>query len=278
MACLQRILRKNIFVMHDLAMPVKPTGKNVDRAAKKRNRLSVLAYLFYPVGVFRIWKRRGRIWVKLSYSIIYLPVFLIVFLYLSIVIFAAFLPALDKSVGKRPDRTIVNDAGNYSATFVRTGVETNGEYELVQVELEPMGGNDWHYHKNFEEQFIVLEGSVRIGHEGDEILLNKGDSAIANREEMHFFKNARHEKSVLLVKVSPAAGLEKTLRVGYGLINDGLLKDEMTKNPWHMALLLGYSGSYLKGMPSWFQEPLINSLAKIAQWKGEDKELEKYFR
>jgi hypothetical protein len=52
----------------------------------------------------------------------------------------------------------------------------------------------------------------------------------------------------------------------------------MTKNPWHMALLLAYSESYLPAMPSWFQEPLINSLARIAQWKGEDKALYKYFR
>ena len=264
--------------MQDLIMPVQSTGKITDRAAKKRNRLSSLRYLFYPVGVFKIWKKKRRLWLKLSYTIFYLPVFLILFLYLSIVIFAAFLPALDRTVGVRSDRTIVNGEGNYSATFIKTGNETNGEYELVQVDLEPMGGNDWHYHKNFEEEFKVLEGLVRIGREGEEILLQEGDSALANREDMHYFKNARKEKSVLLVKVSPAAGLEKTLRVAYGLINDGMLKDDMTKNPWHMALLLGYSESYLQGMPGWFQEPLINSLAKIAQWKGEDRELERYFR
>ena len=95
---------------------------------------------------------------------------------------------------------------------------------------------------------------------------------------MHFFKNNRGENAMLLVKITPAAGLEKTLRIAYGLINDGLLKNDMTQNPWHMALLLGYSESYLPGLPSWFQEPLINALAKIAQWKGEDRELYKYFK
>jgi hypothetical protein len=123
-----------------------------------------------------------------------------------------------------------------------------------------------------------LDGAIRIGHNGSEILLNKGDSAKANREDLHYFKNARKEKSLLLVKIAPAGGLEKTLRVAYGLINDGLLKNDMTKNPWHMVLLLAYSESYLPVMPSWFQEPLINSLAKIAQWKGEDKALYKYFK
>jgi quercetin dioxygenase-like cupin family protein len=264
--------------MQGFTIPVIPTGKKTDRTAKNGNRLSFLWYLFYPVGLFKIWKIRRKLLLKILYSILYLPVFLIVFFYVAIVLFASFLKPLDKTVGVRSDRTIVNSAGNYAATFIKTGADTHGDYELVQVELEPKGGNDWHYHKDFEEQFTVLDGSVKIGRNGNEILLKKGETTMANREEMHFFKNARDEKSVLLVKVSPAAGLEKTLRVAYGLINDGLLENDMTKNPWHMALLLGYSESYLEGLPSWFQEPLINSLARIAQWKGEDKDLYRYFK
>lgn len=264
--------------MQDLSVPATRVGQKTDKPSKRRNGLYLLSLLFYPLGVFRIWRRKGQLWVKLLYSILGLPLFLLIFGYAVIVLFAAFLPPLDHTVGQRSDRTIVNTAGNYSATFIKTGAETNGAYELVQVELEPYGGNDWHYHKNFEEQFTVLEGEVNIGHNGKEIKLQKGDSAMAIRSDMHFFKNARKEKSVLLVKISPAGGLEKTLRVAYGLINDGLLKNDMTQNPWHMALLLGYSQSYLEGMPGWFQEPLINSLAKIAQWKGEDKDLYKYFK
>lgn len=259
-------------------MPALPTGENVDRPAKMRNRLSALWYLLYPVGVFRIWRRKRSVWLKLAYTLLYLPIFLVIFLYLSVVAFAAFLSPLDKSVGNRSDRTIVNSEGNYSATFVKTSAETAGAYELVQVELGPKGGNDWHYHNSFEERFTALEGAITIGQDGRETYLQKGQSTVANPRVMHFFKNARDEKSVLLVKITPAAGLEKTLRVAYGLINDGLLKNDMTENPWHLALLLGYSESYLDGLPGWFQEPLINSLAKIAQWKGEDRDLLKYFK
>ncbi len=263
--------------MQNLTMNIPSTGEITDKAVKRRNRLSLLWYLFYPVGVFRIWKRKRSAWLKLSYTILYLPVFLAVFLYSSIVVFAAFLSPLDTSVGNRADRTIVNGS-DYTVTFLKTAAETNGAYELVQVELEPGGGNMWHYHRNFEEHFQVVDGAVTIGRNHREQLLQKGDSARANRKEMHFFRNDRNEKSVLLVRVSPAAGLEKTLRVAYGLTNDGLMENDMTKNPWHMALLLGYSESYLEGMPAWFQEPLINSLARIAQWKGEDRELYKYFK
>lgn len=253
------------------------TEQNTVSTVKKYRWKYLLSLMFYPVGVIRIWKSKTKVWLKLMYSILALPVFLLISVYIGVVLFAVFLPELDRTVGNRTDRTIVNREGNYSATFVKTGKETNNAYELVQVELEPNGGNDWHYHSSFVEQFTVVDGQVKIGRNGDELLLDKGEAASANKEDMHYFKNALDRKSVLLVKTIPAAGLEKTLRVAYGLINDGLLKNDMTENPWHMCLLLGYSESYLKGMPGWFQEPLINALAKIAQWKGEHKELEKYY-
>jgi quercetin dioxygenase-like cupin family protein len=272
------VLHKNQMFMQALGSNRVRVAENAVPIVKKLRLLHWLSIFFYPVGVIRAWRSKRKLWLKLTYTVIGLPLFLLIFGYGAIVIFAAFLPPLDRSVGARADRTIVNREGNYSATFVKTGAETNGAYEMVQVELEPNGGNDWHYHNSFEESFTVLDGAVKIGQNGAEVLLQKGDSARAMKKEMHFFKNARSEKSVLLVKITPAGGLEKTLRVAYGLINDGKLKNDMTENPWHMALLLGYSESYLPMMPSWFQEPLINSLAKIAQWKGEDRELYKYFK
>jgi quercetin dioxygenase-like cupin family protein len=264
--------------METLQINMIRTEEKAVSIVKKRKWLSWLSMVFYPIGIFKIWRTKRRLWLKLAYTLLGLPLFLLVFGHVSIVAFSTFLPSLDRTVGHRSDKTIVNSEGNYSATFIKTGAETNGAYELVQVELEPYGGNDWHYHSSFEESFTVLEGAVTIGNDGKERLLNKGDSAMADRKHMHFFKNARGEKSLLLVKTAPAGGLEKTLRVAYGLMNDGQLKNDMTKNAWHMVLLLAYSESYLPGMPSWFQEPLINALAKIAQWKGEDKELYKYFK
>lgn len=253
-------------------------AQNQVSTVKKSKWLSRLWYLVYPVGVVRIWKGRKSLWWQIGYTVLGLPFFLVALGYAAIVIFASFLPVLDRSVGQRSDRTIINSEGGYSATFLKTAAETNGACELVEVELEPFGGNDWHYHVSFEESFTVLDGRVRIGKDGSEQVLEQGDSVSVNRTHFHFFKNARAEKSSLLVRIAPAGGLEKTLRVAYGLINDGLLKNDMTRNPWHMALLLAYSESYLPGMPSWFQEPLINALARIAQWRGEDRDLYKYFK
>ena len=209
--------------MKDITTVEVCTAEKAGLTAQKSKWKYWLSLLFYPVGVVSIWRGKARLWVKLLYSILMLPVFLLVAAYFGIVLFAAFLPKLDRTVGNRADKTICNREGNYSATFVQTGRETNNAYELVQVELEPHGGNDWHYHTSFVEQFTVVEGSVKIGGNGEEIVLDKGQTTVANKKDMHYFKNALEQKSVLLVKTTPAAGLEKTLRVAYGLMNDGLL-------------------------------------------------------
>jgi quercetin dioxygenase-like cupin family protein len=247
-------------------------------AANKVRLWKWTSLVFYPIGVVRIWKGNHRLWVRLLYTLVGLPLFLLIFLYLAITGFAFFLPPLDMSVGNRSDRTIVNSGGNYKSTFLKTGNETGGAYELIQVEVEPHGGNGWHYHKSFDEYFTVLKGTAQVGNGEKEYRIKKGGNAVAHKGTLHYFSNPTDSTILLLVKAKPARGLEKSIRVAYGLANDGQFEGEITKNPWHMALLLGYSGTYLPGIPGFIQEPLVNALAQIAQWKGEDKELEKYYR
>ncbi|WP_347160090.1 cupin domain-containing protein [Pontibacter chitinilyticus] len=246
---------------------------------KANRKTAGLSLLFYPVGVYRIWKTRTRLWIRLLYTLVGLPVFLLVFSFLAITGFALPLPDLDLSMGYRNDRTVINSMDNYATTFLKSGSETDGAYELVRVELGPQGGNDWHYHKTFDEQFTVEEGEVTIGLDGKEIRLKKGESATAYKTHLHFFQNKTATKAVLRVKVTPARGLEKSIRIAYGLGNTGQWeKDGFAKNPWHLFLVMGYSESYLPGMPAFIEEPLIKSLAKIGQWKGEDKALQVFIR
>ncbi|HEX9956639.1 MAG TPA: cupin domain-containing protein [Fibrella sp.] len=245
---------------------------------KENQLLNVFTFLFYPTGVYRIWKKENALWLRLLYTLLGLPLFLIIATFLAIIAFASFLPDLDMSIGDRKDRTVINREGNYASTFLKTGRETNGAYELIRVEVEPNGGNSWHYHKTFDEQFTVEQGELTVGLEGREIKLQAGQEAQAKKSQLHFFQNKTATKAVLIVKTTPARGLEKSVRIVYGLGNDGQFKGEITQNPWHMALLLGYSETFLPDIPPIIQEPMVKSLAKIAQWKGEDKALERYFR
>lgn len=261
--------------MNQTAMTV--SGKN---HLKENVSLFALFILCPPAAIFRIWRSGKNIVLKIASVLLGLPLFIVLYSFLGIVLFAAFLPPLDLTVGDRKDRTIVNSEGNYSATFLKTARETKNVYELIQTEVEPGGGNGpgHHYHKDFDEHFTVKKGALTVVINNTPHVLLKGDSITANRQTMHYFRNETDSVVVVNVKITPGKGLEKTLRVAYGLINTKQLQDGMAANAWHMGLLLGYSGTYLEGMPSYIQEPLVNSIAKIAQWKGEDKSLEQFYK
>jgi hypothetical protein len=83
----------------------------------------------------------------------------------------------------------------------------------------------------------------------------------------------------MTVKVTPARGLEKSIRAAYGLDGAGLWKTgSRMQNIWRAVLLMGYSESFVPGIPQVVQEPLVNSLARIAQWLDKDDEMHVYFR
>jgi quercetin dioxygenase-like cupin family protein len=241
--------------------------------------LSVFFLVIYLTGIYFIWQWESGLWVKLVCSLVGLPLILLISGGLAMVGFAQFLPELDLSIGNRQDRTVRNNEGNYESTFLKTNRDTGGAFELIQVEVEPKGGNSWHYHKTFDETFTVLEGELLVGLNGKSIILKTGESVTAPRKSMHYFHNATDTKVTIQVMATPAKGLEKSIRIGYGLNNTGQWGNRvLPKNPWHLPLLLGYSETYLPNIPKFIQEPLVNALARIAQWKGEDKALEIFFK
>lgn len=241
--------------------------------------LALLFFICYPAGVYKIWKeRKHRSWLKWTYTIIGFPFFILIYSFFGIILFASFLPELDRTIGKRSDRTIVNSTDHYSVTFLKTSKETNGAYEEVRVVLEPNGGNEWHYHTAFVEKFHVEQGDLTIGMNAKAVPLTTGRDTVAPKGLMHKFYNTSAKPVSFIVRIEPARSFEKTIRSAYGLMNTGQSSaDGIPKNPWHLFLILGYSDSYLQGVPGIIQEPLIRALSKIAQWKGYNKDLEPFF-
>jgi quercetin dioxygenase-like cupin family protein len=229
--------------------------------------------------MFFLWSSVTDLWLKvlLSPALLLLPVFII---WLAVIVFASFLPQLDKSIGLRTDRTIRNSDGNYEATFLTTGRESEGACELIRVDIAPKGGNEWHYHTSFSEKFTVLAGQLTIGLNGMKKQLVEGETATVPAGNLHYFFNETETPVTILVETAPASGLEKSVRVAYGLANSGQWEKGalFPRNPWHLILLLGYSETYLPKLPGFLQEPLVNALARIAQWKGEDQDLEVFFK
>ena len=231
-----------------------------------------------PWGLRRLWKRGTRWWVLLPAAIITLPVFVVTCAFIGILAFASFLPDLDLSVSEHAPRTVRFAAGNYESTFLETSRDTGGVRELIRVEIQPHGGNEFHYHRTFEETFTAVDGELTVFVGSKVTVLKPGESITAPRGILHTFRNATDKLVTMTVRVEPARGLEKSIRVAYGLSNTNRWYGaSRMKNTWRLVLMLAYSETYMPGMPGFIQEPLVGALARIAQWRGEDAELQEFF-
>lgn len=258
--------------------PPTPTSPAIRPAGAHPVGLGLLLLLCAPWGLVKLWRQRASAWLLVPYALVGLPLFVLVYGFFGIVGFGALLPELDMSVSEHAPRTVRFKAGNYESTFLETSRDTHGAHELIRVQIQPNGGNEFHYHRNFEETFTAIDGELTVFVADKTFVLKPGDSVTAPRGTLHTFKNVTDRVVTMTVKVEPARGLEKSIRVAYGLSNtnkwDGAGR---VQKLWWIALQLGYSGTYLPGIPPMIQEPLVNALARIAQWQGADAELKQFF-
>lgn len=242
--------------------------------------IGILFFVLYPLGVYKIIRLKYPRWVQITYAITGFPIFIVVFTLTTIILLGVILPDLDPTVSSHLDRTVWNKEGNYSSTFLKSRYETNNAYELLQMDIEPKGGNWWHYHTAFEETFTVVKGELAVEIGEEKHIIKEGESVTVPKRNLHQFFNTTDSVTIVQVRASPAGGLEKTIRIAYGLINKGELgRDKATASLSTLILMGSYSNTYPPSfLPTWIQEPLFDGMAKIAQWRGEDKALEAYFK
>ena len=163
-------------------------------------------------------------------------------------------------------------------TVLRDHRETDGAYLLVEVELAVGGGNGMHYHLDFDEEFIPVDGVLGVQVGRRKLALEPGQSAMAPRMQVHRFFNPGNTPIRFQVRITPGGRFIEGLSIAYGLAEDGFTnKKGIPKNFDHLAILLELSGTRLTG---WMRllEPVILRRAKKARAKGVEKELlEKYY-
>jgi quercetin dioxygenase-like cupin family protein len=172
------------------------------------------------------------------------------------------------------ERKIYNPIQKDTVSFLKTSADTNGEYTLVQVELADGGGVGLHYHKTYSEKFTAVSGEVQVQLGKTIHTLKNGDTATANPNINHLFRNRSGKPCTFLVELRPASrGFEQSLQIGYGLAGDGLCKSNgFPKDKLALAWLFDISESNLPGWMSIF-EFILRRQAKKAREKGIDKEL-----
>ncbi len=178
------------------------------------------------------------------------------------------------------ERKIYNPIQKDTVTFLKTAADTNGECTLVEVELADGGGVGLHYHKTYSETFECIEGEVQVQLSKKILKLQPGQSATAEPNINHLFRNRSGKPCKFRVELRPASrGFEQSLQIGYGLACDGQCKPNgFPKSSLALAWLFEISESNLPGWMSLF-EFILRRQAKKAKKKGIDKKLtETYVR
>jgi quercetin dioxygenase-like cupin family protein len=176
------------------------------------------------------------------------------------------------------ERRLENPKIGDIVTIVETSAESGGARTLLRVELQPGGGTPPHFHKTYAEHFTAVDGVVTVHVNGTDHELAPGESAEAPAGSRHFFKNRSGEVIVFEVELRPGhSGFEKAGWIGYGLaVDDRTNSQGIPKNPLHLALLLQMSEMRLPGVYT-VVEPLLGLLARVARWRGVDRELERRY-
>ncbi len=92
---------------------------------------------------------------------------------------------------------------------------------VINVELLPGEGHNFHKHPQQEEVIYVLEGEVQQWIETEKRLLGSGDAAFIDRDTVHASFNTGKTTARLLAILGPAVG-----EAGYELV------DVSEETPW----------------------------------------------
>ena len=172
------------------------------------------------------------------------------------------------------ERKIYNPIQKDTVRFLKTYADTDGACTLVEVELADGGGVGLHYHKTYPEKFDCTEGELQVVLGKKIHTLHAGDSATADPNVNHLFRNRSGKPCKFLCELRPASrGFEQSLQIGYGLASDGLCKKNgFPRDKFALAWLFEISESNLPGWMSMF-EFILRRQAKKARAKGIDRQL-----
>jgi quercetin dioxygenase-like cupin family protein len=121
--------------------------------------------------------------------------------------------------------------------MIRTSaVETNGAYTMIEIFAEPGNGIPMHIHKNEDEHFIVLEGTLHIAVGDKAVNVGAGRAVSVSRGVPHAWSNVSDTKVRMLVLFSP------------GHI-EGMFREIALRQNDDIAAILGKFGCLIVGPP-----------------------------
>ena len=176
------------------------------------------------------------------------------------------------------NRTVKHQITGEQITFLETSEETQGKYLYIEVALPPQGdGPPLHSHDKFEEEFEVVSGQLTVTLGKEQYVLQPGDKRLVTLKTAHTFTNNHDEPVVFRVRLTPPSQFEQSVRIHYGLIDDGLVDGKGNpKNIAHTALILSMQNTLVAGIPFWLQRKLFSWLVKRGYKKNAYEGFDRY--
>lgn len=131
-----------------------------------------------------------------------------------------------------------------------------------------------HVHRDQEESFEVVSGTLRIRVGGRELTLGPGQSAVGPPDVPHTWWNpSDNEEAHFLVGLRPGIEVETMLETLLGLARDGKTVKGLPRNPLQLAVLIRDMGSW--AYPPWVPKPArrvlyapVKALAFVGEMLG----------
>ena len=141
--------------------------------------------------------------------------------------------------------------------FLETSADTNGEYVLVEVTVQPNGFvAAAHVHPYQSERFEIESGTVGFKLDGEEIVAGPGETVVVPAGSSHKFWNAGETEAVFVTEVRPALQFERLLETMFALANDGKTNKKGMPNPLRLAPIAKhhFDDVRLPVIPQWMQK------------------------
>jgi quercetin dioxygenase-like cupin family protein len=119
---------------------------------------------------------------------------------------------LDSSISQHSDNEWLQTRPGERCLIRTSAADTNGAFSVVEIISQPGDGTPIHVHRNEDEHFIVLEGTVRFLYGDKTFDAPAGTSVSAIRNIPHAWCNPFDTPFRMVVVASPG-GCEEALRI-----------------------------------------------------------------
>jgi mannose-6-phosphate isomerase-like protein (cupin superfamily) len=156
----------------------------------------------------------------------------------------------------RTGDTLRNHVTGEEMHFLEAAEDTNGEYVLIEVTVEPNGFvAAAHLHPHQTETFAVVAGAVSFEVDGKDVVVPAGGTVVVEPGTAHKFRNVGEQPAVFRAEVRPALGFERLIETMFALAADGKTNRKGLPNPLRLAVIAKahFDDVRLPFPPAWMQ-------------------------